>query len=514
MRILGALRRIALVAPLLLAALPPRQVSAQPRMPMGNEVQAQLARNSILELDLKTARSVLEGADPADAALALEQGRLAIYEGECDRALGVLVRPDLAGTSGGAELLNIALGCARATAGTVVIKDEANGVTVRLQDDEDRALVPIMADVARRAREQLTKDLGVTLPSPIFIDLVRDQFTLAAVTGLPETAARTTGTVAVAKWGRVTMLSPRAMRHGYPWLDTLTHELTHLALTQGTRDKAPLWLQEGVAKREETRWRAAEPFDDFPPADSIAALGFERGLGVPIDKMGPSIAMLPSADHAAVAFAEVASFIRFWAKEAGDDALPRLLQEIKKAADPEDVNAALTAVSGQDFAAWDKRWRAHIQSASRDVPQELAPGGTIPGLREISRRVRLGDLLFERGHHRAAAVQQARAQALAPTEPTLRCLLAASLMASDQRPSAAALVAEPKEVHGRFGRWWSLHGLFNPGRTSPGGVSPFELGIGIDPLDPTVGCEEKTGTELPVDPLRAALCEAARRVPR
>src|SRR4029079_3031549 len=111
---------------------------------------------------------------------------------------------------------------------------------------------------------QLMKDLGVELLKPLRIDLVRDQFTLAEMTGLPEEAARTTGTVAIAKCGRVTMISPRATSNGYPWLDTLAHEMTHLALSRGTRDNAPLWLQEGVAKREETRWREKQPPANFP----------------------------------------------------------------------------------------------------------------------------------------------------------------------------------------------------------------------------------------------------------
>ena len=49
------------------------------------------------------------------------------------------------------------------------------------------------------------------------------------MTGLPYESAKTTGTVAVAKWGRVTLLSPRASPHGYAWRDTMAHELTHLA---------------------------------------------------------------------------------------------------------------------------------------------------------------------------------------------------------------------------------------------------------------------------------------------
>src|SRR5262249_18499658 len=163
----------------------------------------------------------------------------------------LLARPDLAATNEGAELADIARGCARGMAATIEVRDDARGVIVDLQDEDDQALVPLLADAAVKVRVELQKDLGGHLARPLPIDLGRDQLALAAMTGLPEQAARTTGTVAVAKWGRVTMLTPRAMSHGYPWLDTLAHEMTHLALSQGTRDRAPLWLQEGVAKREE-----------------------------------------------------------------------------------------------------------------------------------------------------------------------------------------------------------------------------------------------------------------------
>ena len=42
-------------------------------------------------------------------------------------------------------------------------------------------------------------------------------------------------------------------------------------MSQGTLERAGLWLQEGVAKREETRWREPDPFDNMLPADVVAA---------------------------------------------------------------------------------------------------------------------------------------------------------------------------------------------------------------------------------------------------
>lgn len=499
---------IALFAVGVLGALP-----AEAGLPLvGDESKANDARAATLELDMARAHAVLQGADLSDPRLALERARLAVYEGDCDAAVALLARSDLSSRPDGAELGAIAQGCARATAGTLVVFDEGRGVIVRLQDDDDRALVPLIVDVAARQREVLAKDLGVRLPTPMHIELVRDQRTLAAMTGLPEEAARTTGTVAVAKWGRVTMLSPRAMEHGYPWLDTLAHELTHLALTAGTRDKAPLWLQEGVAKREEVRWREPEPLDDVPSVDATAALGLEKGLGRPLDSIGPSIAMLPSAEQASVVFAEVTSFIRFWTHEVGEDGLPQLVLRLKAGRGPDDFDRILVELTQLDFAAWDKKWRAHLASAPRELPPDLAPGGSIPRLGEVFRRVRLGELLADRGHAAASAIEHAQAQALAPFEASVRCHLAGALLAmgEGERDRAALLVEKAEDLHGRYGRWWSLHGLLHPADAE----HSFGLGVALDPLSPYVACEEKPAPELPVDGIRRALCEAARRAAR
>ncbi len=486
--------------------------SAVPSPLGGDTDRARRARVATTELDVVAARAILEGADPSDTALALETARVELYEANCDKAVEILSRPDLVNRPEAMELGDVSRGCARGTAATITVRDDEHGVLVRLQDDEDRALVPLIAEVAQRARAMLAKELGVELPLPIRIDLVRDQFTLAALTGLPEDAAQTTGTVAVAKWGRVTMLSPRSTQNGYAWLDTLTHEMTHLALSRGTRDKAPLWLQEGVAKRQEQRWRDKQPLDDVPSVDAIAAVGIDKGLGVDLDKIGPSIAMLPSADQAQVVFAEVSSFIRFWVREAGDEALPQLVLRLKAAESQADFERAIGEVSTADFPTWIKRWRAYLATVPRDLPKDLEPGSVPKDLKDVAKRNRLGELLHGRGHAKAASLERALAHALMPNEPSMRCHLAESLLAMGDTKNASPLVEHIEDVHGRFGRWYSLHGLLFP--DAPDRDSSFRIGLALDPLEPMVACEEKLAPALPQDPLVAAICEAARRVPR
>ena len=49
-----------------------------------------------------------------------------------------------------------------------------------------------------------------------------------------------------------------------------------------------------------------------------------------------------------MAFAEVASFIRYFVREAGDDALPRLLVKMRDAADPSDLAGAIRDCDGNE----------------------------------------------------------------------------------------------------------------------------------------------------------------------
>lgn len=476
-----------------------------------DDAHASEARAATLALDVRRAHEVLDHADATDPAIALERARLAIYDGDYDAAAALLSRADLQRSDAGAELFAIASGSARATAAAVTEVDTTRGVTIRMQDESDRPLAPFLVDVAVAAREALLRDLKVDLPRPLHIELVRDLFTLSAMTGLPESAAQKTGTVAVAKWGRVTMISPRAISRGYPWADTLAHEMAHLAQTCASGDRAPLWLQEGVAKREETRWRASRNLDDFPGADVIAAIGVERKLAPPIDKLGGSIALLPTAQEAMIAFAEVASFIRFFVKSTGDDALAELLLGLRTARGNEFVDEALKVVTGASLADWNARWIGYLGTVKRDLPPGTTLGGDLPHEPEIRRGLVLGELLRRRTHPGAAKTVLGPAQKLAPFDPLLRHRLASALFALGEQAEAEKLINRMEDVHSEFGPWFSLHGrwLLSQGRMDEGAAS-FRAGLQLCPLDPEVACEEKMPPEVPDTPNQAPLCQAAR----
>jgi hypothetical protein len=483
--------------------------------------QAQQARRAILELDLAGAREILGGADDADVAMLVERARLAIYEGNYDGAAAILTRPEVARTDEGAELAAIAGNCARATAATVSVQDDTHGVFVRFQDEGDQALLPFLVRVATATREALVRDLRVELPRPLHIEVVRDLFTLSAMTGLPESAAQTTGTVAVAKWGRVTLLSPRAVPHGYPWADTLAHEMAHLAQSRATADRAPLWLQEGIAKREEVRWRKERPLDDFPSSDAVAAVGLERGLGRPIDKLGASIAMLPSPEHAMVAFAEVASFVRFFVRETGEQALPELLSELHDAPAENTVDAAMKTVTGSSLGQWNVRWLEYLATVKRELPPDTPlaghPDGDHTPRREVDlpKKMALGELLRGRGHSGAVHRVLAPLASVAPFDPLLRHHLAAALDALGRTAEADALVARTDDVHSEYGPWMAMHASYLAQQGHPPEAEEASgVAIELSPLDPEVACEGKMPPELPASTEKTELCRASRAIER
>lgn len=519
-------------------------------------VATELAKHieaSIVGLDFDEARRELDVAQTVvdDPRIGLERARLALYELDCDKAAAILARPEIARLQDGEMLADTARGCQRVTSSLILSEDKARGIEVRWQDENDASLAPLLFDTVALAREALSRDLAVDWGLPTRIVVVRDLLSLSAMTGLPYESARTTGTVAVAKWGRVTLLSPRATRHGFPWRDTVAHELTHLAVTRATGDRAPLWLQEGVAKREEVRWRRPGPFDDRPPADAIAQQGVERGLAIRLDKLGPSIAMLPTADAARVAFAEVTSFVGFYLEQQGAGALPRLFQELKNGKDPD---AALIVSSAADFKTWDARWRAFVASRPRvPLPPLLSLGAEDPtrrhsdlaAMRELRDRARLAELLLARDHpaealdelgHIDAGIERGTGDASntmggnggagpitaknqpdvreAVTDPSIVWLHGRALEMLGRSSELMPLVSEADRVASSYGPWWALRGRWAAALGDAAAASDsFSEGLAADPLDLEVACGTVDASALPVSlstALDQSLCDAAR----
>lgn len=508
---------------LLLMALPfgapsPR---ARPRPPRLSEIA-----EAITDLSVARARRLLRQVHSSSDVVELERARLAVYSGDCDTASAILSASNLSHVPEVQPLAKVAKGCSGVIAGAVVLNDRRRGIRLTLQNDADRVLAPIIFDVLARARTTVEHDLGVRMPRPLQVILVSDLFSLSAVSGLPLNAGETTGTVAVARWGRINMVSPRAMKSGYPWEDTLAHELTHLALTRATDDHAPLWFQEGVAKREEIRWRTPRPFDATPRPDDVARTALETGQAVPIRHLGPSIAMLPSAQAASIAFAEVTSFVKYWINQNGIPAFHLLLVDLKGIGE-DDVNPAMRSVTGYPLDVWIARWKRYLLRDSGAKHQHAGSASAAPkpsavDMRDLARRVRLGDLLLARAASAAAARELAPVVPQAPQQPAIRARAARAWLEAHDVERARRALGTLADVRSLDGPWMALRGrLLKLAGQSSKAERAFRLGVSVDPLNEGVACEgvfravnPPSGPPLPDDPARRALCKAARLVPR
>jgi len=476
------------------------------------EARVALAEAATTQLDVEAAAILLAGAGGPRALLA--KARLALYTSDCEAALFHLSSASVQGLPGSADLRAVASACHGATTGGLVHEDKERGIWIRLQDEADVVLVPLLVPVIDRARQVIGAELGVDLPRPLRLDLVRDLFSLAAVSGLPLEAAETTGTVAVARWGKVTMLSPRATAGGYPWADTLAHELTHLMLSRASADRAPLWLQEGVAKNMEERWRPPRAFDGEPNPDEVALSAALSGHAVGVTKLGPSIAMLPSANAARVAFAEVSSFMSYWTTVAGPRALPLLLRDLAVA---KDADSAMRGVSGLGVLDWELLWRNDLQRRISPGQAMTADGPEMETLSapEVARSLRVSELLYAAGHGESSS-ERARADLdFAPHVAALRYAAARGFVDVARRSEALGSLAD---VEGPHPGWLALSAaVLRDGQSSSQAEALEQQALSLDPLQPDVAC---AGLAAPADggapdlqPDLMALCDHVRALP-
>jgi len=80
---------------------------------------------------------------------------------------------------------------------------------------EDAVLADYALEALEAAAAALQADLGFAPTRPIPVDILRSPVDLALVTALTTDDMERSGTIALARWGRIMLCSPRAMRIGY-----------------------------------------------------------------------------------------------------------------------------------------------------------------------------------------------------------------------------------------------------------------------------------------------------------
>src|SRR5690606_18914608 len=146
---------------------------------------------------------------------------------------------------------------------------------------------------------------------------------------------------------------------------------------------------------------------------------------VTFEEMHPSLAKLPDANRASLAYAQLATLMAYCFEEGGEDVLLRVLPLVKSGMDPREALAQGTGVGS--FAELEEGWRAWgsqldlIQRRIEALPVQLDGGDdldadpTLHGRADLARFYKLGVVLAERRFHEAALIEYHRA--IAPDDP-------------------------------------------------------------------------------------------------
>jgi tetratricopeptide (TPR) repeat protein len=294
---------------------------------------------------------------------------------------------------------------------------------IRYQPGKDAILVPYAMETLELAREKIGKLLGWLPEARIVVEFYPGTATLSQVSTLTKEEIKNSGTIALCKWNRLMVTSPRAVVYGYTWRDTIAHELTHLIIGGASRNTVPIWLHEGIAKFSETAWRERPGLALSTHQQQALRNAAKKGSLIPFAKMHPSMAKLKSQEETSLAFAEVFTFIEYLVELKGYDGLREVLARMAKGST--DVEA-IESVFGTPLDSLEARWSAALKN--REVKKEGtdlatdravvlkdrpdAPDDAFHGLNKAARRyARAADLLFARGRIKAAERELEKAYA-------------------------------------------------------------------------------------------------------
>jgi len=417
-------------------------LTASPSEEVKSEAKARIQdiEQDLEDWDIEGAHQELDALEkaisPALEPVRYLHGRVAFEEGRYDEAATSLKGAGVEDKPG--SYLRLALDT------QAIVKDYAHADSEHFiffyPPGKDEILAPWALQTLEAQRAALEAALGFAPPGKVRVELVTNDRQLAKASTLTVDEINTTGTIAICKFNKLIVTSPKAVPHGYDWRDTLAHEFTHLVVSRKSRNSVPIWLHEGIAKYFETAWRGAPGLALTPSNLALLGQRVRANTLVPFEKMHPSMALLPTAEDAATAFAEVFFAIDYLYGKRGAPGVRDLVEQLEKG---DDDKHAVEHALGVSFAAFERLWLAHIRA--QPFPKELIPhdyhspaalterlkqGGKDAAApkkkdREIAfgdfaevaepdarKAAHLGELFRERNHMGAAADEYARAHAL------------------------------------------------------------------------------------------------------
>jgi tetratricopeptide (TPR) repeat protein len=320
-----------------------------------------------------------------------------------------------------------------------------------LEDTRDGILAEYALAALEKAYDFLGRDLDYRPKAPVRVEIFPDHQRFHAASSLSKRDIEVAGAVGICKFDKLMLLSPRVLLRGYRWLDAMVHEYVHYVIVKLSDDKAPIWIHEGVAKHEESRWRTDLSVYLNPLNRTLLAQALQTAEFVAFEQMEPSLVSLETPRQVQLAYAEAASAVEFILARVGYPGLRQIFLEMARTAS-RGAKAPIEQVLGLPFTAFEEAWRAFLRSKQLTpvagvalaqftvlennenntdrVEQEALQSAA------VERDLALGDLLRQRSRFDGAVYYYDRARQARPDAPFVLNKLSRMLL-TVQRPQQA-----------------------------------------------------------------------------
>lgn len=395
---------------------------------------------------------------------------------------------------------HLARSAAELTKSFLETRSPAGHFLIRYAPGPDEAIAELAGEVLDAAWRTNGDDLGLRPADPIRVELLGSPSDLARLSPLTESEIETTGTIALSKYNKLMVVSPRATVLGYPWMDTLAHEYTHLVVSRLSGDNVPVWLQEGVARFQQARWRADPKLELSASERLLLTNALKRRRLIGLEEMHPSMAKLPSQEAAALAYAQVYTLVAFVHDKIGYQGLRDILAA---QAAGRGAKRSVADAFGAPWAELDKRWQRQLRALDLSTPRlvkarqiRFGKGGKDSeniGLEQVAARsrkhARLGGMLRSRNLTAAAVVEYEKALALAPQDPYVTGKLARALVELGRHDRAIELATPLAALDENDPVPAVTLGIAHAARRQwRDAATAFEQALRTSPFDPTTRC--------------------------
>jgi tetratricopeptide (TPR) repeat protein len=372
--------------------------------------------------------------------------------------------------------------------------------SIRLQDERDGILDEYVLAALEKAQEVVGQDFGYRPRAPVRIEIFPDHERFHAASSLSKRDIEVAGAVGICKFDKVMLLSPRVLLRGYRWLDALVHEYVHHAIVKLSDDKAPIWLHEGVARYEESRWRSPTSLYLNPLNRTLLAEALQTGEFVSFEQMEPSLVHLETPQQVQLAYAEAASAVDFILSRVGYAGLREIFSEMARTG-ARGAKSPIEQVLGLPFATFGDEWQQFLRA------KQLTP---VPGVQltqfkvvekherdedrleqealqsaALERDLSLGDLMRQRGRLDGAVYYYDRARKGRPDAPFVLNKLSRALLAAQRPQEAVPHLLHALEVYPDYSTSHTVLGdahrlLGEPEKAR----QHYEHAVQINPFDP------------------------------